>query len=60
MNLSKCLGDRMSVSMRCSLPLKSLERILVYRTSTHSAACNLQEPMSEEHIRWAIFISHTH
>ncbi len=32
-----------------SLPLKPSERILVYRTSTHSAACNLQGPMSDEH-----------
>ncbi len=37
------------VCMGCSLPLKLSERILVYRTSTDSAACNLQRPMSGKH-----------
>ncbi len=37
--------------MGCSLPLKPSEGILVYRTSTDSAACNLQGPMSDEHTR---------
>ncbi len=30
-------------------PIKAAERILVYRASTDSVACNLQGPMSDEH-----------
>ncbi len=44
----------------CSLPLKLSERILVYRTSPDSTACNLQGSMSDEHTLWSIFIIHAH
>ncbi len=42
-----------------SLHLKPSDRILLYRTSTDSAACNLEGPVSAEHTYWPIFISHT-
>ncbi len=45
------LVDFMLQAMGCSLPLKPSERILVYRSCTHSAAHNLQGPMSDEHTR---------
>ncbi len=47
--------------MGCSFSLKPSAHIFsIYRTFTHSIACNLQGHMSNEHTRWAIFISHVH